>query len=186
MRSLSAMCGSCLLLITLTSCSQPARIPDRSLPTATSSSALSPSARATAQDSRTAESQDSKTLRLAECLRQRGWQVNVSGDGIGVDYPVEQAQRFQSDEYACRVAAGIGLAPPTVSMEEAAWLYDEFLRIVPCVEQQGVPVSPPPSKAAFVEQLTNQPIPKWHPYDAAPERAEELAHKCPITPWPGK
>ena len=81
---------------------------------------------------------------------------------------------------------GSALPPPTVSMEEAAWLYDEFLRIVPCVEQQGVPVSPPPSKAAFVEQLTNQPIPKWHPYDAAPARAEELAHKCPITPWPGK
>lgn len=152
-------------------------------------SAPAPSTRTPAPDAAAASatgSVDQKQLALADCLRQRGWDVRVSSGGLGVDYPASQADRFHADEQACISQAGMDAAPPTVSSEEAAWLYDEFLRITPCVEAKGIPVAPPPSKGAFVEQLTAHPIPAWHPYDGAPDRVTELAKDCPVAPWPGR
>lgn len=124
-------------------------------------------------------------LALAECLRQRGWEVTVGSDGLGVDYPTDQANQFETDQAACIEIAGIDTGAPAISEEEADWLYDAFLDIVPCVEAQGITVSEPPSRAAFVEQTVTGSIVPWHPYDGAPERSDELMVDCPIPEWPG-
>lgn len=136
--------------------------------------------------SASAGSVDAQMLSLAQCLRDKGWTVEVGDGGIGANYPTDQGDRFQADQLECRRKAGMSTGPPRVSQAEAEWYYAEFLRVVPCVEAQGVQVAPPPSKAAFVEQLTTYPIPKWHPYDGAPEKSAALEKACPIRPWPGK
>lgn len=125
-------------------------------------------------------------LAMAACMTDRGWTVTLTPEGMGSNYPAEQADRFQNDEQQCAAQAGIAGPPPKISESEAAWLYDEFVRITPCVEAEGVSVDPPPSKAAFVEQLVAFPIPVWHPFDHAPQRSPELERACPITPWTGR
>lgn len=165
---------ACVAVMTLTACGQSGQ--------AAGGSPSDPAARPAA----TAQSTDSKTLLLAACLRDRGWEVSVGADGLGVNYPSDQHSQFQTDQAECEQVAGIDPnAVPTVSADEARWLYAEFLRVAPCVEGMGITVASPPSEGAFVEQLTAHPVPRWHPYDEAGPRLADVTDRCPIHEWPG-
>ncbi len=86
---------------------------------------------------------------------------------------------FREAMIACEEASyEIGLiARPQPPDEDAlaAW-YDAFMLTYQCMEDQGYPVSPPPSRDLYVESGGSI----WHPYqELAPTQVPEVEEVCP-------
>lgn len=126
------------------------------------------------------------------CMTDRGWQVTRTGGevwngGAHISVPEEQEEVFEIDDQACMRESGrSALGAPTVSAEDAAALYDLLLPVADCVRRLGYPVTDPPSKQSFVDNLVAYPIPSWHPYSEAVKlgKLADVEKNCPVPDWP--
>lgn len=121
---------------------------------------------------------------VVRCLRDAGWtaQTNEAGTELTVDdVSGEQRLRLVEDREQCRWEIGVPPPLPELTTDEIESLYDQALRVRECLEAEGHPGDPPPSRDVFVEQYPTGP--EWWPYRAVGEVSEEewerLNEVCP-------
>lgn len=116
---------------------------------------------------------------VAACLRDRGWEVEVTwDDGIQAVYAEEQAEQYRADMEECRLAAGFPKDPPPMTEERAKKFYDKWLGIAECVRDLGFDIDDPPSEQAFVEALVAHDF-IWDPITHVPAGSyERVAREC--------
>lgn len=99
---------------------------------------------------------------LVDCLRQAGWQVQVTADGgLKADFSAEQRSAFIAAEAAC--AASLG-EPPTfapVTEAEMRARYEFLVHARECLIGLGYTVGEPPSVDEYVDAYWTRP---WTPF----------------------
>lgn len=77
----------------------------------------------------------------AQCMRDRGWNSRVEGDGITTTTTPEQESAFQADDAEC----GKGIAPDVSKLSDAEWkkAYDGQVATGTCLKKYGYTVNPP-------------------------------------------
>lgn len=120
-------------------------------------------------------------------MRDKGWDVTVDPDegSFRAKYPSDQDAQYRADSESCYDELGYSMTPSPVSTEEADRLYDHWLPIAECLEENGYTLSEPPSRQAFVEETVRNRVPPWHPYDALGQQGglqirEQAEEDCPI------
>lgn len=122
---------------------------------------------------------------LAECMQERGWDVEVLGDGrLSSEWPSEQADQAESDYASCEREAGLDKPRPPRSKGDAEAYFDALLEAAECVRSLGYDVEEPPSREFAVEELQNEVTDLgWDPYTAVDnismETIEEVYAACP-------
>ena len=142
------------------------------------------------QDQRQAEHREA----LQGCVAGKGWNVTVDQFG-GVVEPFDDADfpRWESDRDACRAEMGLGTSPTSLSRDRAELVYERQVDTWRCVLDAGHDVPAPPSREAFVEEITGAGgedgagVTVWGPYGDLPVRLSAaemnaLADTCP-EPW---
>jgi hypothetical protein len=117
--------------------------------------------------------------RWAACLRDRGWDVEVSWDGgIYAEYKDEQAEQYRADLEECRLEVGFSKEGEPMTEERAKKFYDKWLVIADCVRDLGFDVDDPPSEQAFVEAMIAHEF-IWDPITHVPAGSHErVARAC--------
>lgn len=141
-----------------------------------------------AEPTETASDVASADANMVRCMTDKGWEVQLDNDGWSttVGVPVEQLEQFDSDMDDCRATFGLDQPPPPPTQQEAEEAYDLLTGAVSdCVRELGYTVPEPPSKRAYVENLTSGGLADWHPY-YVPEAEEsfavyqEVRAECPV------
>lgn len=128
-----------------------------------------------------AESVPSTFEEIERCMREQGWDAEANGQGVQLSAPSDQFEASQAAMRACWEAAGVDTSsPPRYTAEQAGTAYDALLPLVACLREAGLPAADPPSREAYVADLTEGRIPP-HPYDQAAEdgRLAEAEAACP-------
>lgn len=125
---------------------------------------------------------------LIQCIRDSHYQVDEDDDGTWTIYGTGRPEEAQRITDAC--AAGLHAPLSVLDQEagagttrtEAGQIYADYLSLAGCLEERNVPVSGPPSRAEFVDQLSNGDGLMWHPYAeaAAGERLKDAMVACPL------
>lgn len=125
---------------------------------------------------------------MQECLANQGFQSTVSGDG-GLEYegvPTEQALALNVANYSCSLQYPVD---PRYTAELSAYqleyLYEYYvLDLVPCLEEEGVSVSEPPSFQKFRDTWETEDA--WSPYSSvdpgSQSKWDQLNKTCPQNP----
>lgn len=89
---------------------------------------------------------------LAECLRERGFEVDHNPEDLGFKIPLasEQREAFEQAEAACRADAGEPPSPPGWTDEELTNLYEQSVEAYQCLVSEGYHPAEPPSLATFM------------------------------------
>lgn len=98
--------------------------------------------------------EDSPAALIAECLRDKGWEVKVHPDNsysVG-GIPQEQVAQFEADDQTCQ-EAGDHEPPPPMTQEQAGAYYEALWEVAECVRGQGYDPGEAPSRQAAVEAL---------------------------------
>lgn len=114
---------------------------------------------------------------MAACMESAGFEVEIMGDkGAITSHVGAQMSAFQEALAACDEAAfeaRLVPRPQPPDEERLAAEYEARLIAYQCLLEAGYPVSPPPSKEAYVESGG-----AWQPHDDVPlerrSRAEEI------------
>jgi hypothetical protein len=123
--------------------------------------------------------------RLAECLREAGWNVQVdSQGGLSAHISADQRAAFMAARETCTAKAG---PPPTsapVSEADIRLRYDYLVRARECLLALGFALREPPSFEQFLDDYATGP---WTPYlelaDQTNQSEWERANAaCPQTP----
>lgn len=93
--------------------------------------------------------------RLATCMSDQGWpvQVNAEGDGINIDTTNTPASAADLDRVYDTCAASMGGPPPRPepsSTVEIKALYGVYVETYECLVEHGHPVVEPPSEGVYV------------------------------------
>jgi len=123
---------------------------------------------------------------VLECMEWYGFAGEVdprTGEGLVFDHAPEATDQFVAAITDCsnawRRVAGMPTELP--GRDELAEMYDRFMAVQECLEENGFPVADPPTREVFVEADS-----AWHPYDALylsdgidPETVEAAELACP-------
>lgn len=123
----------------------------------------------------------------ATCLQGKGWNVTANSDGgieFPPDFPQSQMSAYRYDEFVCR--AKYTEDPKYVqplSKAQLGLLYEYYTQwLIPCLESQGVGISPPPTREKFI----SDGVTHWDPYTYAvggpKARFDRLVSTCPRRP----
>lgn len=113
---------------------------------------------------------------LAECLRERGWEVTVNpvDGGIDSEYPSDQEDAASADSKACYESTGANQARE-LTADDYIRGYAMMLESLKCLREQGVDLPDAPSFQEYVDSKGN-----YTPYRDLPDgRYEELLTACP-------
>lgn len=120
---------------------------------------------------------------MENCLKEAGWDVNVSPDGsVGITLPESQQTAYDADHKTCEKSFGYD-KEPVHTEEQFRALYPRMLETVECIRSEGFDPGTPPSEEAYVDQMLGDG--GWDPYGAIyPDVVQEdgyyeLLQKCP-------
>lgn len=108
---------------------------------------------------------------------EKGWEPNAPGSYA---IPSDQSARFDVDSAECE-GPEQDIEDLRLSSDEAGEVFDAYLLLNDCLEENGFPVTEPPmSREVFVEQTVERIIPPWTPWDDLPIGDEGPAEAaCP-------
>lgn len=124
-------------------------------------------------------------LDLYSCLQTKGWPVEVSDDGMGIELtgiPSDQVDRYNADAAECKKNQP---APTPLSQQAEQWWRDWYQAEVAtnqCLAKEGVSVTDPPSFQAFKEaHLNGKGWTAWEAVDPAIGKVgyQALERACP-------
>lgn len=104
---------------------------------------------------------------LAECLTERGWDVEVDGvGGWGITYfnAGDEQPAMDADNEDCRSQIAPGWFEPSV--ENAEYAHINNSRVAECLIENGLATPPVPDRAEFVAATLDRPDAMiWDPYE---------------------
>lgn len=109
------------------------------------------------------QSEEEFTEAVNSCLKDAGWDVEASADGMYLfdDLDDADARAFGEVLSACTDEHGDRELP---SREATEVLYAHALDTAACLEDAGYEVSDPPSKEAYVEDVLERSPDTWVPF----------------------
>jgi hypothetical protein len=114
----------------------------------------------------------------ADCLNEKGWDVELSENGeISISLPEAQTRLYREDDTQCLKDVGID---ENRSLTEKEWddTYDAYLAGAECLIEAGWPITSPPSVEVFRGTYDTDP---WLPWVEVPEDQMATAfRKCPM------
>lgn len=120
--------------------------------------------------------------RLAECLRDAGYDAEMMDDGsLRYDYGSQDRRgAFMQARDACDRAIGTPALPEPLSEAEIRARYAYLVDMRDCLMRLGYAISTPPPLDAFVETWDTGP---WSPYNDVPGNVlGEIEQRCPQVP----
>jgi hypothetical protein len=108
---------------------------------------------------------------LASCVHDEGFpEVTIDPMG-GISYQGSQLDAYELAMYICQ--SRYPLDPKyyePLTDAQLSTLYDYYVtELVPCLEAEGYPTSPPPSRQSYIDSYTTEP---WNPYTEVPGMPE--------------
>ncbi|MDF1486827.1 hypothetical protein [Tessaracoccus caeni] len=128
---------------------------------------------------------------IVGCLAEAGFSAEGFADGsLNVDdVPPEQGEALNYAAYRCNMQYPINPYQQMALPEESAQLlYQHWVEVsMPCLEQQGVQVTGPPSEQTWLDAWALGSESAWSPYtsvDASPDAAyrDGVYQACPREP----
>lgn len=120
--------------------------------------------------------------RLAECLRDAGYDAEMMDDGsLRYDYGSQDRRAaFMQARDACDRAIGTPAQPEPLSEAEIRARYAYLVDMRVCLMRLGYAISTPPPVDTFVDKWDTGP---WSPYNDVPGSAlGEIEQRCPQVP----
>jgi hypothetical protein len=105
--------------------------------------------------------------RLAECLREAGWNAHVVNGALSVDFTPGQESAFRSVRSACVAKLGTPPTPAPYSEAEIRAEYAYEIQLRECLIGLGYAISEPPSAEEFIDSWL-QPG-QWTAYRDLPQ-----------------
>lgn len=167
MRARAAVLSAAAVLIALTGCSSSTPPP-------------TPSAESQVTSSFAEKFPDSQIL--ADCLNEKGWDVelNEATGSVGFEGSTEQADQFEIDQAEC-MPEDDSIPLEEFTDEQWATLYDMELATAECLRAEGVDIEQAPSLQVFIDRYKS-PEP-WMSYafvgEVSSDRWDELNTLCP-------
>lgn len=116
---------------------------------------------------------------LRDCLRDEGWDAQISSRDGGVvsEYPTAQEDRYIEDVGECSTAIGMNDVPE-LSPEQYELLYAELIEASRCLAELGFDLPEAPSVTVFIETKA-----QWSPFALLPEMSiadfDAAVAECP-------
>lgn len=109
---------------------------------------------------------------MADCMRERGWDVEIDEvqGGFGASVPEDQNDLYTAAIDECTDSIGVDVQPP--STDEWRELYDIRVAAVECLESHGIHVAVPSWTEFEASATTNS---EWHPFIGLTESELEIA-----------
>lgn len=116
---------------------------------------------------------------LTECYRSAGFDAELTANNeISASVPADQRETWYTVRDACMQAAiddGLVMAPRS---DDEYWgvVYDAYQITYACMQEEGLPVDPPPSRDSFIESGSLN----WDPHARAqPGSEDSFEAACP-------
>lgn len=117
----------------------------------------------------------------ADCLKARGWDVDLTDGVITAEVPEEQSSVYERDSEECLVEAGVDTDAP-LTQEQLRAVFVWYSDISQCLQDYGYSVPPRPSEQAFMESYGTDPWIPWSELNGL--QLSQATEKCPVMQRP--
>jgi hypothetical protein len=121
--------------------------------------------------------------KIVDCLRERGWDVNLEVDGWSMEGVSEQqSDAYSRDQGECQDLSGLNdISVPPLTDDRLKDIYAYEVELADCLRSEGYDIPEAPSEQAFMDRYTTEDA--WFAYKFVEPTSEErwtaLQTSCP-------